>query len=355
MLQFIVQFLPLIFLCAAFGIVLLNFGSVAEYIIYVISMLVQPKEFANLTSTVAPLPPPTPENKRKFSFKRPFIRIWTLFLVLFFPNVDIEKMSTKSTLTEDQENTTFYSEKAQEEINKYRIKTYSTPSSNTTNFRSALDPVAPLSPTFQQAFPDVANIINKITQTEERFISRHIPKPSFPTEEPPNTITNLTHNENLTSNSNSAEKRPEKFDALASLEKKVNDLTKNNTQENIHKVNYSQLTKKISEINNNGKTITVSLSTPQTLPKLSTESTSIGQQEIHVFGVNKEKNASKILPLVGSIITYTILSIPIIMVVGSLLYFIVLNGFNLTQIDSYPKWVSSLIESFVKTYILKNQ
>jgi hypothetical protein len=378
MLQFIVQFLPLIFLCAAFGVVLLNFDSVAAYIVYVISMLIQPKELLHATNEMSALPVPTPEQKKQFSIKRPFIRIWTLFIVLFFPSIDVEKITGKKTKKAEAQ-VNVYLEKTQEVVNKYRIKTYSVPSSDTSSFRSAMEPIAPLSSPFQQAFPDVVNILNKINKIEnpvttkpqievasannitdtlpefKSYDSSAVVETTTTTTSKPAAFTQPTHvlaSKPLPKETGIANEP--KFDAIAALEKKVSELKKDSVKAAVSKVDYAQMTEHSSDINN-GKNFNITLNQEPQLPKLEIKHTEIVPEEAHVFKNNSDKITSSfnIFTLISKILFYTILSLPLLLVIGSVVYYLMIKGFDLTSLGGYPGWVTSSLENFVKVYIIK--
>ncbi|MDQ3098520.1 MAG: hypothetical protein M3Q44_02130 [bacterium] len=366
MLQFVVQFLPLIFLCAAFGVVLLNFDSVAAYIVYVISMLIQPKELIHATNEFSSVPIPTPAQKKKVSFFHPLIRIWTLFIVLFFPSIDIEKATGRKTVKIKESQTSIYEEKTQEEANKYRIKTYSVPSSNNmSTFRTAMEPVAPLSSPFQQAFPDVVNILNKINKIENPVNN----KPQTIVQEPENNIsttlpefkayaaTSQETIDTVTSPTTQPAVIPEpsttEFDAIAALERKVSELKKETVKTVVSKVDYGEMTKYSSDVNS-GKTITISIPEVQPLPILKIEHAQAMPEESTVYKKNLLGFTMNLAPMLGQIISYTLLSLPLLMVVGSAVYYLALNGFDLSSIGGYPGWVSSSLENFVKMYIIKS-
>ncbi len=393
MLQFIVQFLPLIFLCAAFGVVLLNFDAVAEYVVYVISMLVQPKELLHVSNELAvPLPPQT--QKKKFSLFRPIIRVWTLFNVLFFPDLDLGKLTGrkhKSSL----EDINVYSEKTKQEIDKYSIKTYSVPDAkNIKNFRSALDPLGTTQPSsaFQQAFPDVVNIINKINKIDSPPVATStiydtlpdfqaytggstppppvMEAPAFPPQvrttevvvptQIPEPGTTMQVEEIIppiartipTGQTENAE--PEKFDAIAALERKVSELKKDKVSSVVSQVNYGELAQRSNEVNST-KISMPSIQPSAPLPKITTTPTATTAEEIHIVNESALPRVSdfSILPMIGKVITYTILSLPLLIVVGSIGYYLVLNKFNLGSLAGYPGWVSTTLEAFVKAYILR--
>jgi hypothetical protein len=65
MVEFLVQFLPLIFLCSAIGVILLNFDAIGIYIVYVLSMLTQPKEIIQASSSMMSPLPDRPTLKQK--------------------------------------------------------------------------------------------------------------------------------------------------------------------------------------------------------------------------------------------------------------------------------------------------
>ncbi len=370
-------------MCAAAGVVLLNFDAVAAYIVYVISMLIQPKELIQASHEIAPIPLP-PTQKRKFSIFNPFIRIYTLFVVLFLPNIDVEKLTGKKSKRIAEVQVNVYSEKTQEEVNKYHIKTYSVPSTdNLKTFRNSIETGAPLSSPFQQAFPDVVNILHKINKFENPEDKRPAPPLEIPENNMNDTFAEFTAYDSRTSNVRSELPKQEsipvaipkapvlltkqaeeinlpvnplpekpkmppihssnsKFDAIAALEKKVSAL-KNDTPK--------------SSAMSNTKNVNVKVDKQELLPKLLIKKQdALPEGTPHVFKntVVTTIMSLNILPLIGKILLYTMLSLPLLIVIGSIGYYLATVGFNLGKIAGYPGWASSSLESLVKTYIIKS-
>jgi hypothetical protein len=172
MLEILFGIMPLIFVCSAVGILLINFPTVSAYIVYVLSMMVKPHDLIQeAKEQSAPIEKPH-EQKNKLMI--PFIRMATLFRVLFFPNIDIDSTARVERSFAESAIRNVYSEKAQEEINKYPIKTYSADALKDNNkFRYSYDPVdtVPLSNEFQKAFPD---IVTKL-QTQQDIVNLQNP------------------------------------------------------------------------------------------------------------------------------------------------------------------------------------
>jgi hypothetical protein len=157
MLELLIHLLPTIFISCAIGVVLLNIRALFTYVIYVFSMAAQPKQLLVASQKV--------EQKSansgiyKFSLISPFIRIWTLTRVLFFPDLDISGALHKNQNDEANWTSSLYMQKAQEQVSQVRIKTYSIAGiKDTSHFKSSYDPViAPhISSEFAKAFPDLS-------------------------------------------------------------------------------------------------------------------------------------------------------------------------------------------------------
>lgn len=172
MIEFLLNILPLIFVCSAIGILLINFPTVSAYIIYVFSMLTKPQELLETSRQMSPTSKTIPKQKNIFI---PFIRAATLFRVLFFPNMDLESMANSKKQTPEETLRSIYSEKAQEEIDKYQIKTYSANALNdNSKFKYSYEPVdsIPLSDEFQKAFPD----LTKKLSTQQKLKAKEYPE-----------------------------------------------------------------------------------------------------------------------------------------------------------------------------------
>jgi hypothetical protein len=161
MLELIVRLLPLIFFSSAIGIFLLNIRPIFNYFIYVISMAFQPKQLLRTTQQV--------EQKEansvvyKFSFFTPFLRIWTLFRVLFLPDVDISSVIHKNSNSDDTNSnwmSSVYVQKTMDEAAGVKIKTYSVSGTqDTSHFRSSFEPsvTPPVSEEFAKVFPSLSS------------------------------------------------------------------------------------------------------------------------------------------------------------------------------------------------------
>ena len=169
MLELLVRLLPLIFFSSAIGILLLNIRPLFTYFIYVISMAFQPKQLLQTSQQV--------EQKDsvayKFSLFTPFVRLWTLFRVLFLPDVDISTVIHRNNNPESSADwmSSVYVQKTQDEMSGVKIKTYSVSGSqDTSHFRSSFEPAVtpPVSEEFAKAFPSLTS------QTESANLNNNL-------------------------------------------------------------------------------------------------------------------------------------------------------------------------------------
>lgn len=118
-------------------------------------MAAQPKQLMQTTQQLEQ----RTEQGYKFSFATPFIRVWTLFRVLFFPDLDMSGLIHKNENTQDDSlSTGAYLQKSQEDAaSQTKIKTYSVAGiKDTSHFRGSVEPVPEVSSEFAQAFPELS-------------------------------------------------------------------------------------------------------------------------------------------------------------------------------------------------------
>jgi hypothetical protein len=421
MLEILFGLLPLIFVCSAIGVILLNFEAVAMYIVYVLSMLFRPKELLNATS----LTPLETTTKFKFTPFTPFIRLWTLFRVLFFPNIEFDAILSKKKpiATEEQ---SFLSQNAAKTAAKFSIKTYTAVNEKDhSNFRNSYEPIVGpnLSSEFKKAFPQLSEkalpfaepkpepIILPISETiateiptrqmndpvsmsisevvadekhevilptttesftNEKPIAQQqpdmligpqiseasveTPQPTPP--EPPKPMAPVQAAQELPSVKDSS------FDAIAALEAKVNKMKetqiKSMPSENTSGISHSIvspdqtiLPTSESKLNLDMSKIHAPVEAPPPPPAPARPSTESLTKNITSFhsgaGIS---GISKILPLIFKFGLYGFLSLPLLVVVGSIIVYMVTIQFDFGQAGSYPKWVSNGIENFVKNNVI---
>jgi hypothetical protein len=420
MLEILFGLLPLIFVCSAIGVILLNFEAVAMYIVYVLSMLFRPKELLSASN----LTPSETTTKFKFTPFTPIIRLWTLFRVLFFPNIEFEAILSrkKPIVTEEQ---SFLSQNAAKTAAKFSIKTYTAVNENHSNFRNSYEPIVGpnLSTEFKKAFPQLSEkalpfsepepepIILPVSETvaidipkremndpvsmsiseviadekhevilptttgnftSEKPIAQQQPEiptipsiseitveaPQPPLPEPPKPSAPVKAAQELPS------LKDDSFDAIAVLEAKVNKMkeiqTKSMAAENTSGISHSivspdqtilptsetKLNLDMSKIHAPVETIPAPTAPVQPSPESIAKNITSFHSGPGISGI------SKVLPLILKIGVYGFLSLPLLVVVGSIIVYMVTIQFDFGQAGSYPKWVSNGIENFVKNNVI---
>jgi hypothetical protein len=155
MFEILIRVLPLIFFSCAIGIVILNIRPILSYFIYIVSMAAQPKQLMETTQELEQ----RTEKSYKFSFSTPFVRLWTLIRVLFFPDLDMSGLIHKNENKQDDTiSTGAYLQRSQEGLAaQAKIKTYSVAGiKDTSHFRGSVEPVQAVSSEFAQAFPELS-------------------------------------------------------------------------------------------------------------------------------------------------------------------------------------------------------
>lgn len=126
MLEFILSVVPLILLCTAFGLLIINFDEVLGYLLYVAKNLVQ-TETPELPSNQLLTPDQVAPPKKSVPFYQyPFIfimRLVTLFQAIFLPEIHISARIGNHPFEEAN----IFNATAQQEAQKSQIKTYNTP------------------------------------------------------------------------------------------------------------------------------------------------------------------------------------------------------------------------------------
>ena len=187
MLELLIHLLPTIFVSCAVLIVLLNIKAFLTYFIYIFSMAFQPKQLLQTSMQVEQREFKSSNNH--FFLAIPFIRLWTLTKVLFFPDLDISGIIQREKDSPKNDLANIYTEKTQEEMANIRIKSYSVAGvKDTSHFRSAMEPVEPItqapsvSPELAMTFPSLTKNIQSIfgnTKEEQGKTSEIKPEVKF--------------------------------------------------------------------------------------------------------------------------------------------------------------------------------
>lgn len=168
MIEILVRLLPLIFFSCAVGIVILNIRSIFSYLIYVFTMASQPKRLIMTSEQIQ-----NTQSNTTQSIFTPFIRIWTLFRVLFLPDVSISEIVHKNRDNNSDWISGYNMGKTREEGSSFIMRTYSASSiKDTSHFRTAMEPNTPVnvSSVFATTFPTIANKLKEPPKWVDRSI-----------------------------------------------------------------------------------------------------------------------------------------------------------------------------------------
>lgn len=123
--------IPLIFVCSAVALVLINFDSVAEYFIYTFANASRKKTARQQAYDPVTIENQPPTSTRKFSLnpfrllKNIFIRIFNLFAAIFLPKISLDlSFSSEITPRNDTEHN-YLTQIAQNQVQQLNIKSYS--------------------------------------------------------------------------------------------------------------------------------------------------------------------------------------------------------------------------------------
>lgn len=131
MLEFILSVVPLILLCTAIGLLVINFDEVLSYLIYLAKSLVQPDQaYTQFAEPQLPNPEQQAVKQTLPFYKIPLLilrRCITLIRVIFLPDIHISTGLKSST----DEEVNVFDATAQQEAQKSELKTYNTPNVST--------------------------------------------------------------------------------------------------------------------------------------------------------------------------------------------------------------------------------
>nr|AIA14772.1 Unknown Function [uncultured bacterium] len=293
-------------------------------------MLTQPQELIRSADPYALTPiQQTIPTKKNFTLATPFIRMWTLFKVLFFPDLDIEAFLGRTAKEVDEENV--YTEKTREAVSKFNLKTYSAPTAKDTKFRYSYQTVEEDASPPTAATSQTFNRINQMLTSVE------------------NNIQSATHHQTDSTPATPVSQHVTKNSPTLSVPKPPPTPTK------IQSVNYSQLTSQSSQVNKlqSSQTVDASIQTILTPEERATEV--VNKQKLQVFQRNDGLNdsASGIAKSIGRLLVYAILTSPMLAIILSMIIFLAQNHYRVSAIGNYPDWMSSQIEQFVRQNIIK--
>lgn len=142
MLEVIFGLIPLIFICSAIGLILLNFDYVAQYVMYTFSNIISSKNVYQNVVLKNVQPPPKTDNQKNlnlFAITYVFFkRTITLFKAIFIPDISIDLRPARMVKIQSEN---IIEKIASKEIQKINLKTYSAVgSANQSNFRLSYIP-----------------------------------------------------------------------------------------------------------------------------------------------------------------------------------------------------------------------
>ena len=123
--------IPLIFVCSAVALVLINFDSVAEYFIYTFANASRKKHSQQQSYSPVSSGNTPPTSTQKFSLnpfrllKNIFTRVFNLFSAIFLPKISLDlSFSTEATPRNDAEHN-YLNQIAENQVQQLNIKSYS--------------------------------------------------------------------------------------------------------------------------------------------------------------------------------------------------------------------------------------
>ncbi|MDQ3239298.1 MAG: hypothetical protein M3P33_02125, partial [bacterium] len=155
------------------------------------------------------------------------------------------------------------------------------------------------------------------------------------------------------------------FDAISVLEAKMNNSTTTSIlpQEDPTGISHNFVHQQPSQnetimpiYSDQLKTLNLDLSKlatsdPYPIPKPQIENTNPAQniQTFH-YSSNSTAGGYSFGSAISKVLQYSIISLPLIIVIGSIIAFLLSTKFDLTKVGKYPQWVADNIEVAVKSY-----
>lgn len=345
MLEVLFGLVPLIFVCSAIGLILLNFDAVAQYLIYSVSNLASSKKVYNQIVHQEYIPSDLAliEKKSKVAFNPIklistfFTRLFTLIKAIFIPNIDIDIRPTKIAKIQSDN---LVQKIASQETNKLQIKSYSSvDEKKDTKYRLSYEP------TEHNFFDKI--IHNKPTELEEKQNN--------------NTVFALAQKVNQ-------DPMEDPLNMLSLVKAQQEKSVQEDSKRNIFTIEkpYLQDTSEKPVQLNIAQSITkpaIKISTPQIIeaPRESLNkknSDLVPDQkdpnlEREVF-VSKPARPSKIsfdiFGVLGKIFIYSILVLPIAITLTTLVIYMLERSSNAVDI-SYPAWISEQLTSTIENLL----
>lgn len=263
-----------------------------------------------------------------------FVRIWTLFKVLFLPDLDFDALLHRNATTIDSSLDVF-SEKTRQEVSKYKIKSYSVaPETTNAQFKYSYEQVSP--DQVAQNRPEKITDIQMQEQHEAQDVELGIHHYTATDEKttPTYTATLQQQEDQL------LDIKTEQEHTLPLL----NNLKK--------KINFNEFNEESTRINNltdrkSSDTADREQSVVETVENLPMHYVTLQSESTSRFSL------ADIMGGIGRLVSILVLSIPIIIVIATVIIFLSQNTWSLSKMGNYPTWISTSIENFVRNEIVK--